>query len=240
MTGHVPDYSMLMVGANAGVVGMTKGNWFLLVHFENDEISPFSEHLGLALALNVPVFVVVTKVFYFRMTSLISFFLQIDMCPHSVLQETLKLLQKLLKSPGCRKLPVLVQSIDDVIVSSSNFCSERYRYFSFKIEWYRLLIRICPIFQVSNVTGQNLHLLRMFLNLLPVRSVAHEEDPAEFQIDDTYWVNVSVCVCVCFVSIFSKGCRHCMQWYMFTRCHSTQRCFIAWSWSDWQVCASAD
>ncbi len=46
---------------------------------------------------------------------------------------------------------------------------------------------------MSNVSGQNLDLLRMFLNLLPVRSFAHEEDPAEFQIDDTYWVNVSVC-----------------------------------------------
>ena len=53
MTGHAPDFGMLMVGANAGVVGMTK------------------EHLGLALALSVPVFVVVTK---------------IDMCPQNVLQ----------------------------------------------------------------------------------------------------------------------------------------------------------
>ena len=45
-----------MVGANAGIVGMTK------------------EHLGLALALSVPVFVVVTK---------------IDMCPPNVLQVNL-------------------------------------------------------------------------------------------------------------------------------------------------------
>ena len=48
-----PFSGMLMVGANAGIVGMTK------------------EHLGLALALSVPVFVVVTK---------------IDMCPPNVLQ----------------------------------------------------------------------------------------------------------------------------------------------------------
>lgn len=41
------------VGSNAGIIGMTK------------------EHLGLALALNVPVFVVVTK---------------IDMCPPNILQ----------------------------------------------------------------------------------------------------------------------------------------------------------
>lgn len=40
------------------------------------------EHLGLALALQVPVYVVVTK---------------IDMCPPNVLQGTLKLLQKILK-----------------------------------------------------------------------------------------------------------------------------------------------
>ena len=44
MTGHAPDFGMLMVGSNAGIVGMTK------------------EHLGLALALSVPVFVVVTKI----------------------------------------------------------------------------------------------------------------------------------------------------------------------------------
>ena len=40
------------IGANAGIVGMTK------------------EHLGLALALNVPVFVVVTKVSNFLILSL--------------------------------------------------------------------------------------------------------------------------------------------------------------------------
>ncbi|XP_064419473.1 GTP-binding protein 1 [Latimeria chalumnae] len=139
MTGHLPDFCMLMVGSNAGIVGMTK------------------EHLGLALALNVPVFVVVTK---------------IDMCPANILQETLKLLQRLLKSPGCRKIPVLVQNKDDVIVTASNFSSER----------------MCPIFQISNVTGENLELLKMFLNLLSPRTSYNEEEPAEFQIDDTYSV----------------------------------------------------
>lgn len=43
----------------------------------------------------------------------------------SCLSETLKLLQRLLKSPGCRKIPVLVQNKDDVIVTASNFSSER-------------------------------------------------------------------------------------------------------------------
>ncbi|XP_031667004.1 GTP-binding protein 1 isoform X2 [Oncorhynchus kisutch] len=139
MTGHLPDFCMLMVGSNAGIVGMTK------------------EHLGLALALNVPVFVVVTK---------------IDMCPANILAETLHLLQRLLKSPGCRKIPVLVQNKDDVIVTASNFSSER----------------MCPIFQVSNVTGDNMDLLKMFLNLLSSKTSYREDEPAEFQIDDTYSV----------------------------------------------------
>ncbi|MGH0185855.1 UNVERIFIED_CONTAM: hypothetical protein FKN15_031276 [Acipenser sinensis] len=128
MTGHLPDFCMLMVGSNAGIVGMTK------------------EHLGLALALNVPVFVVVTK---------------IDMCPANILQ-------------GCRKIPVLVQNSDDVIVTASNFSSER----------------MCPIFQISNVTGENMDLLKMFLNLLSSRTSFSDEEPAEFQIDDTYSVPV--------------------------------------------------
>ncbi|XP_044732832.1 GTP-binding protein 1 [Chrysoperla carnea] len=140
MTGHAPDFGMLMVGANAGIVGMTK------------------EHLGLALALSVPVFVVITK---------------IDMCPPNVLQENLKLLVKILKSPGCRKVPVMVKTPDDVVLSATNFVSER----------------LCPIFQVSNVTGENLDMLKMFLNLLTTR-MPHtlDEEPSEFQIDDTYSV----------------------------------------------------
>ncbi|XP_060063349.1 GTP-binding protein 1-like [Ylistrum balloti] len=139
MTGHAPDFAMLMIGANAGVIGMTK------------------EHLGLALALSVPVFVVVTK---------------IDMCPANVLQETLKMLQRILKSPGCRKIPILVQNQDDVVCSATNFTSER----------------MCPIFQVSNVSGENLDLLKMFMNLLTTRVKCHPTEPAEFQIDDTFSV----------------------------------------------------
>eukprot|EP00061_Rhincodon_typus_P013764 g40343.t1 len=47
---------------------------------------------------------------------------------------------------------------------------------------------MCPIFQISNVTGENLELLKMFLNLLSPRTSFKEDEPAEFQIDDTYSV----------------------------------------------------
>ncbi len=59
------------------------------------------------------------------------------------------------------------------------------------IAWF---YRICPIFQVSNVTGENLDLLRSFLNLLSGRMSGQEDKPPEFQIDETYSVPVSVCV----------------------------------------------
>lgn len=117
---------------------------------------------------------------------------KIDMCPPNVLQDTMKLLTRVLKSPGCRKIPVLVQVEDDVITSAANFTSERLEeeIFFFLLD-PNYNYRICPIFQVSNVTGMNLDLLRMFLNLLSGRMHCNEDKPAEFQIDETYSVPVS-------------------------------------------------
>ena len=125
------------------------------------------EHLGLALALQVPVFIVITK---------------IDMCPANVLESTILHLTKILKSSGCRKIPIFAQNIEDVLVSSSSFVSER----------------VCPIFQVSNVTGDGLQLLRMFINLLTNNSQSkyNINDPAEYQITDTFSVpGVGTVIC---------------------------------------------
>lgn len=80
LTGHAPHFAMLMIGSNAGLVGMTKGRQ---PQHTAAVSSPWLEHLGLSLALNVPVFVVVTK---------------IDMCPPNVLASTMKLLQKVTTS----------------------------------------------------------------------------------------------------------------------------------------------
>lgn len=54
-----------------------------------------------------------------------------------------------------------------------------------------LIFRICPIFQISNVTGENLDLLKSFLNLLSIRGNYEVAKPPIFQIDDTYSVPVS-------------------------------------------------
>ncbi|KAI0977746.1 hypothetical protein GJ496_008605 [Pomphorhynchus laevis] len=137
LTGYAPDYCMLIIGANMGLVGMTK------------------EHLGLSLALGVPVFVIITK---------------IDMCPPNVLSDTVRILTRLLKAPGCRKMPLFVNNDDDVFNAAVSFTNER----------------ICPIFQVSNVQGDNLDLLLKFLNLLNVRKIGDEHKPVEYQVDDLY------------------------------------------------------
>lgn len=91
LTGHLPDYACLIVGANAGVVGMCK------------------EHLGVALALRVPVFFVVTK---------------IDLAPAHVMQHTLSTLQAILKKPGVKKKPFLVRTRDDVITCARHMHSD--------------------------------------------------------------------------------------------------------------------
>lgn len=78
------------------------------------------EHLGLALALNVPVFVVVTK---------------IDMCPPNVMEETLKLLNRMLRSQGCRKVPIMIKHPDDVVIGAKNMLCERCTSFYYKLHY---------------------------------------------------------------------------------------------------------
>ena len=65
--------------------------------------------------------------------------------------------------------------------------------------------RLCPIFQVSNVTGLNLDLLKMFMNLLTTRPAGRRSDPAEFQIDDTYSVPVSAGSILAWGEVFRVG-----------------------------------
>jgi len=64
------------------------------------------------------------------------------------------------------------------------------------------IFRLCPIFQVSNVSGENLELLKMFLNLLTTRNNARDDEPAEFQIDDMYSVPVSFVILLSRILVF--------------------------------------
>jgi len=134
-----PNYCLLMVAANNGLIGMSK------------------EHLGIALALNVPVMVVITK---------------IDICPPHILEQTITQLTRILKSPGARKIPIFIKTHEETVQTATQFVSQR----------------ICPIFQVSNVTGECLDLVRTFLNILPYHGHYDAEAPFEFHINDTFSV----------------------------------------------------
>lgn len=134
-----PNYCLLMVAANNGLIGMSK------------------EHLGIALALNVPVMVVITK---------------IDICPPQILEQTIKQITGILKSPGARKIPIFIKNREECINTATQFVSQR----------------ICPIFQVSNVTGESLDLVRAFLNILPHHGHYDAEAPFEFHVNDTFSV----------------------------------------------------
>ncbi|KAI0020845.1 P-loop containing nucleoside triphosphate hydrolase protein [Xylariomycetidae sp. FL0641] len=134
-----PNYCLLMVAANNGLIGMSK------------------EHLGIALALNVPIMVVITK---------------IDICPPHILQQTIEQITKILKSPAAKKMPIFINSREECINTATQFVSQR----------------ICPIFQVSNVEGTNLNLVRTFLNILPHHGRYDSDAPFEFHVNDTFSV----------------------------------------------------
>ena len=50
-----------------------------------------------------------------------SLHLKIDMTPPNVLAETIKQVVKILKSPGCRKTPVFVKSLETAVEVSQVF-----------------------------------------------------------------------------------------------------------------------
>lgn len=139
LLGTSPDYVMLMVAANNGLIGMSR------------------EHLGIALALNVPVLVVITK---------------IDICPPQILKQTVDQITKILKSPGARKIPIFIKNKTDVVNTAKQFVSER----------------ICPVFQVSNVTGEGLDYIRTFLNILPFHGKFDTNTSFEFHVNDCFSV----------------------------------------------------
>ena len=97
---------------------------------------------------------------------------KIDICPPQILEQTITQLTRILKSPGARKIPIFIKNRADTIETATQFVSQR----------------ICPIFQVSNVTGECLDLVRTFLNILPHHGHYDAEAPFEFHINDTFSV----------------------------------------------------
>lgn len=104
LVGLMPDYAMIVVGANMGVSRMTK------------------EHLGITLALKIPIFIVITK---------------IDIAPKPVYEETLKTLKKILNGQYANKRAMVMKDKEDTSICAKGISAG-----------------LCPIFSISNVTGE--------------------------------------------------------------------------------------
>jgi len=90
LMGHSPHFAMLVMSANTGIVGTTR------------------EQLGFALCLQVPIFVVVTKV---------------DSCRSAILEKNLANMEQLLKSPGSNKIPTRISSESDAVNAATRMSS---------------------------------------------------------------------------------------------------------------------
>lgn len=120
------------------------------------------EHLSVALALSLPIVCVITKV---------------DSTPPQVYEQTVKQLVKVLRSPGCRKKPVFVSlSLDDLplrseaVLLTSKTSAEPFDVplpqvndngMACELAMGFAAEKACPVFRVSNVTGEGLELLKV-------------------------------------------------------------------------------
>lgn len=135
------DYACVLVAANAGLVGMVK------------------EHLGIALALKLPSFFVVTK---------------IDMAPEHILKQTVQELTTVLKKPGVRKRPFIVRSDADVFTACRSIANDS-------------VAPIFLVSAVDGRGLARLRLFLNILQCRTEWG-AREQKAAEFVIDDTFLV----------------------------------------------------
>lgn len=57
------------------------------------------------------------------------------MCPEQILAETMKNLDRLMKSPGARKRPIVIQSVEDVVAAAHNFHGGKYEHSFLRRNW---------------------------------------------------------------------------------------------------------
>jgi len=146
LTSNQPDFTMIVVAADRGITNTTR------------------EHLGYALALQVPTIVVVTKT---------------DLCQGNQMVETTKQqIDQLFTGIGCGKIPYHVKDEDAAYTAASQMSSTS---------------NLIPCFTTSSVSGDNINLLKNFLNVLPPRKNAVEQEelmqkPVMFQVDELFTV----------------------------------------------------
>ena len=95
---------------------------------------------------------------------------KIDMTPDNIKSQTIENTIRIFKKS--HKIPLLTKSKRDLLITLKNFGESE----------------IVPIFQISNVTGDGLNLLREFLNYIPSNKSKFRDDPFKLLIDHTFSV----------------------------------------------------
>lgn len=98
---------------------------------------------------------------------------KIDIAPSNILEETITNINIIIKN-GIRKKPYMIKNRDDIFNAIKLMNSET----------------IIPVIQISNVSNINLDLLKIFLNLLPLKNTysGKKYNPVQFNVDNTYSV----------------------------------------------------
>ncbi|XP_065323356.1 GTP-binding protein 2-like isoform X3 [Gordionus sp. m RMFG-2023] len=128
LTNYSPDYVMLLIDSTKGLVGTSK------------------EHLGLALALNLPIFILITKIDIKE---------QANSDEYNNLKNltgsTNNLVAVLQALKSVNKLPFMVKDFNHARMAAKNMSQGN----------------VVPVLEISCITGCNLALLKIFLQLLP-------------------------------------------------------------------------
>ena len=142
------DYACVVIGANMGILRMT------------------IEHLILCLSLNLPTFIVISK---------------IDICPENVRENTIKELTKTIKrkTGDTRHLQFINEEKDWKQVLDT-FTENNLDVNKF--------IKTIPVFQISSVKGTNINLVKPFFLNLPQYHIYENsyQDEPNFVIDGTF------------------------------------------------------
>ena len=140
INGCMVDYICILISSNNGVQRMTK------------------EHLGVALALNIPIFIVITKV---------------DVAPKNILTNSINSIKKILKKRNMKTINMT--DVNDIKIMKEFYNSGNYK-------------TIIPLFKLSSVTGKGLPLFKQFLfNIDPYKKFEELEiEKPHFIIESTY------------------------------------------------------
>jgi len=141
LTGLVPDYAMIIIGANMGLQRMTK------------------EHIGIALALKVPIFIIITK---------------IDIAPEMIYKKSMEDLTNILRK-SAQKLPVIIRESDDVSLYSDSIVANT-------------VCPIFPVSSVTGQGIDKLRTFISKLHCRKAPIFKNLSDKVEFLIDGVYHV----------------------------------------------------